>query len=447
MGNIHAKVYRTLRYFWPGGFETQRHLGELKKMQWLSRDEIDHWQFDRIRHMVKYAYENVPFYRERYQREDIHPEDIKSLKDFQALPFLTKQDVNNNQERMVAPQMRKKAFINMTGGSTGESMRFYIDNSFWWWNAALEFRCREWYGVKEGDKLAWFWGDRRDMYDWNWRRRLKAFFTQQRYLNAFSLTEDKMKSFAEMLVRWRPTMMRAYGSVLVLFAQYIKTQGILDIRPKLIETTAEKITDSQRELFEEVFQCPVADCYTGREFGTIAYECKNGRLHVCETRYPEIIVKGKAAQPGEMGEVALTSLTQLTMPFIRYKNEDMAIIDPEPCPCGRGMPVFKEIVGRIMDFLVSADGQYISSAFLMSVFNTRPEVVRFQAYQPEKQQIDIRVVCNLPVSTVWLDEVKAEIQSRFGKATQVSIHIVDHIELTRAGKHRFIISDVKPDFL
>jgi len=447
MSNMHGWVYRNLRRLWPGGIETQKHLRELKKMQWLSHEEMEKWQLERIQHIVKYAYENIPFYRERYGREDIHPEDIRSFKDFQALPFLTKQDVNSNRESMVAPQMRKKAFINMTGGSTGESMRFYIDNSFWWWNQALEYRCRGWYGVKEGDKLAWCWGDSRDMYDWNWKRRLKAFITQQKYLNAYSLTEEKMRAFAEMLVEWRPIMVRAYVSALELFARYLKDRGIFDIRPKLIETTAEIITVYQRELFEEVFGCPVADCYTGREFGTIAYECEQGRLHVCETRFPEIIVKGRAARPGELGEVALTSLSQYTMPFIRYKNDDMAILDPEPCPCGRGTPVYKEIVGRIFDFLVSTEGKYIHSAYLMLVFNTKPEVVRFQAYQPDKRHLDIQVVCKEKVTEAWKDEVIAEIQSNFGKDIRVAIDIVDHIELTRAGKHRFVISDVKPDFL
>jgi phenylacetate-CoA ligase len=191
----------------------------------------------------------------------------------------------------------------------------------------------------------------------------------------------------------------------------------------------------------------VADCYAGREFGTIAYECEKGRVHVCETRFPEIIVKGNAANPGEMGEVALTSLSQYTMPFIRYKNDDMAIMDPEPCPCGRGLPVFKEIVGRIMDFLVSTEGKYIHSGYLMLVFNTRPEVVRFQAYQRNKRHLDIQLVCKETVTAAWIDEVKAEIQSCFGKDILVTINIVDHIELTRAGKHRFVISDVKPDFL
>lgn len=446
-GKVHAGLYRGFRYFYPGGLETQRHLRELKKTQWLSPAELEQWQLKRIQHMVTYAYDNVPFYRERYGREDIHPGDIKSLKDFRALPFLTRQDINNNLEKLVAPRRRNNAFIETTSGSVGEPTRFYIDDSFWWWNAALEFRCREWYGIKEGDRLAWIWGDKRDMLDWDWKSRLKASIMQQRFLNAYSLTKEKMRAFAEMLVKWQPTIIRAYTSALELFARFIEFEGIRGIRPRIIETSAEKNADAQRELFESVFGCDVVDCYAAREFGTIAYQCEKGGRHICETRYPEIIVKDKPAQPGELGGVVITSMTQFTMPFIRYKNGDMAIFDPEPCQCGRGMPVFEEIVGRIRDFLVTANGQFINGGYFIRYFRQKPEVLRFQVYQPNKAHIEIRLITNIPVAAEWLENTKSEIQERFGEGTEIVIKLVDEIELGPSGKHHVVISDIKPDFL
>jgi phenylacetate-CoA ligase len=446
-GRLHATLYRGLRYLYPGGLETQRHLRELKKTQWLSRDNLERWQLKRIQNMVKYAYENVPFYREKYHRENIRPEDIKSFEDFKALPFLTREDINNNLEKMVAPQLRKKAFIETTSGSVGEPTRFYIDDSFWWWNAAFEFRCREWYGIKEGDRLAWIWGDKRDMLDWDWKSRLKASVMQQRFLNAYSLTEEKMRAFAEMLVRWQPTIIRAYTSALELFAQFIESEGIHGIRPRIIETSAEKNVDVQRELFEKVFHCDVVDCYAAREFATIAYECEEGGRHVCETRYPEIIVKDKPAQPGGLGGVVITSLTQFAMPFIRYKNGDMAIFNKEFCPCGREMPVFQEIVGRIRDFLVTANGQFINGGYFVRYFRQKPEVLRFQAHQYNRHYIEIKLITNTPVTQVWIDNIKAEIQARFGEGTDIIIQLVDKIELGPSGKHHVVISDIKPDFL
>ena len=445
---MYSAIYRTMRLFWPGGLETRRHLRELERTQWLSEDELRALQLAKIQQLVKHAYEHVPFYRERYQRAGIHPEDIRSLEDFQALPFLTREDVKNNLEALVAQNFpRHKLYKSETGGSTGEPIQFLVEGSFWWWNAALEFRGRGWHGVQEGDKIAWVWGADRDMPGWSRTKRLRAHIMRQRFLNAFGMTEAKMQAFTEMLVRWQPVMFRAYASALSLFAQFIKERGITGIRPKLIETTAEKVTDPQRQLLEEVFHCQVADCYSAREMGTIAYQCEMGGMHVCETRYLEIVANDKVVQPGQLGEVVVTSLTQFAMPFIRYKKGDMAIYEPGHCPCGRKLPRLKEVVGRTNEFLVSADGQFVHSLFLAYVFRVKPEVVRYQVHQPDRKHLNVRLVCNQPVNSAWLDNARAEIQARFGQETQVSIQVVDQIELTPVGKHRHVISEVKPDFI
>jgi len=442
---MYSTVYRTMRLTWPGGLETRRHLRELKSMQWLTRQELEAWQFEKLQEVVRYAYQHVPFYRERYRREDIHPEDIKTVKDFQALPFLTRDDVNNHLEALVSNEFQGKLYPNFTGGSTGKPMRFLVDDSYWWWNAALVLRARGWHGVQEGDKVAWLWGAQQDMLSGSWKRRLKARIMRQRYLNAFDLTGQEMRAFAEMLIRWQPAMFRAYASALSLFAQFIQEQGLTGIRPKLIETTSEKVTEPQRKLLSEVFDCPVADCYSSREMGTKAYECEAGGMHVCETRYLEIVAKDAVVAPGESGEVAVTSLHQFGMPFIRYKNGDMAIGEADTCICGRGMPLLREIVGRTVDCLVTTDGQLVHGCFFVVILGIRPEVLRYQVYQPDREHLEVRLVCKQQVDSTWLENLSNEIRAHFGASTRVSLLQVDDIALTPAGKHRVVISDVRPD--
>jgi phenylacetate-CoA ligase len=261
------------------------------------------------------------------------------------------------------------------------------------------------------------------------------------------MTEEKMRVFAEMLVRWQPMMFRAYASALSLFAEYIREKRITGIRPKLIETTAEKVSEQQRQLLEDVFQCPVADWYTARELGTIAFQCPSGGLHISETRYLEVIANGKPAQPNQLGEVAITSTHQLAMPLIRYKLGDMAIFQSEPCPCGRGLPSLQEVVGRVQDFLVTADGRFVHGGYFPHTFRNWPEIFRYQVYQSDMKHLEVRLICKRDVDSLWLENLRKEIQHRFGEDMQIEIKLVDHFELTRAGKHRFIISDVKPDFV
>jgi len=444
---MYSKIYRAVKLFWPGGWTNHKNLQELQRMQWLSSAELEAWKLQKIQHLVQYAYEHVPFYRERYQREDIHPADIKSLKDFQALPFLSKEDIKNNLDKFVSPELRRTVRPNETGGSTGQPIQFYVDSPFWRWNVALRNRARAWYGVHEGDKMALVWGAPRDMPSQSWKRQLRANIMRHRVLNAFYMTEPEMQAFAEMLVDWQPTMIKAYPSALCLFAEFIKQRGITGIRPRLIETTSEKVTQPQRELLEEVFACPVADCYSSREFVTIAYECELGKLHVCETRHLEIVDNGQVVEPGQLGEVIITSLHQLAMPFIRYRIGDMAIYDANACSCGRGLPVLRDVAGRTHDFLVTADGHFVHGEFFAYTFRVKPEVVRYQIYQPDRNHLEVRLVCNQGLNDTWLDDVQTEIQSRFGHSTEVSLQIVNQIELTPSGKHRYIISDVKPGFV
>lgn len=444
---MYSNLYKWTRLFYPGGMLKNQRLQELEKTQWLSPSELETWQFEKIKQLVKYAYEHVPYYHDKYQHLDIHPEDIKSFKDFQALPFLTREDINNNLESLVSPEMRSIALPNSTGGSTGQPMQFFSEKAFSYWDNALELRGRGWYGVQEGDKLAWVWGAARDMRNWSWKTRLSAAILRERYLNAFDMTEEKMQAFAKMLVRWRPTMFRAYASALTLFAQFVKENGITGICPKVIETTAEKVTEPQRQLLEEVFQCPVADWYTARELGTIAFQCPKRGLHVAETRYLEVVANGQVVGPEQLGEVVITSTHQFAMPLIRYKQGDMAIYESKPCSCGRGLPVLREVVGRIQDFLVTADGRFVHGGYFPHTFREWPEISRYQVYQPDRKHLEVRLICKHEVNSIWMDNMQKELHHRFGDSMQISLKIVDHFELTRAGKHRFIISDVKPDFV
>ena len=443
---MYSSVYRLSRRYWRGGADYYRRQSELEDTQWMTPDELAVWQLARLKRMVRHACENVPYYRDLYGRLDIHPDDIRSVSDFQSLPFLTRDDVNEHLEEMVAPGLRDRAVANSTGGSTGQPMRFYSEKAFGWWDNALELRGRGWYGVHDGDRIAFVWGAQRDLLDGDRRARLKARLRRERYLNAFCMNEKSMRSFAEMLVRWRPSMFRAYASALAMFAQYVKEKEIAGIRPRLIETTAEKVSVQQRQLLEEVFRCKVADWYSARELGTIGYECPSGSLHVCETRYLEIVAHGQVVQPGELGEVVITSLHQDAMPFIRYKIGDMAISASDACSCGRGLPVLREVVGRLQDFLVTCQGDFVHGGYFPHTLRRWPEILNYQVYQADEKHLELRLVCKDRDDTGWLDALSRELRECLGDDMSIDFRLVDRIELTPAGKHRPIVSEVRPDF-
>lgn len=441
---MYSAIYRGLKSLLPEEREKLRILDEMECIQWLSKTELESFQLKQVQNLIKYAYENVPFYRARYQREDIQPQDIKTWDDFRELPYLTREDVNNHLEDLVSREFQTGLQQSQTGGSTGEPMRFFVDASFNIWNGARVRLTRGWHGVQNGDKTAWVWGADRDIPSWSRKDRLMANIRRNRYLNAFQMSETKMQAFAELLLRWQPVMIRAYPSVLSLFAQYLITNGLNGIHPRLVETTAEMLTESQRQLFGDVFGCTVVDCYSSREFANIAYPCEIGGLHVCHTRYLELVENGITVEPGQIGEIVITSLHQFSMPFIRYKIGDLGIYEINDCSCGRGLPVMREIVGRVNDLMVTTDGDIVHGFFFSSLFFHRPNVIRFQVYQPNKQHLEIRLLCKEEAGSEWLEDIRDEIRARFGTSMQVSFQVVGDLELSLVGKHHHVISEVSP---
>jgi phenylacetate-CoA ligase len=124
----------------------------------------------------------------------------------------------------------------------------------------------------------------------------------------------------------------------------------------------------------------------------------------------------------------------------------MAILSPHPCPCGRATQVLQEVVGKKHDILLTADGRFVYGGFFTRLFRLRPEVTRFQVYQPNRESLEVRFICNQEVGDTWLEELHNAIQEHFGASMRITLLQVDDIALTPAGKHRFIISDVEPEF-
>ena len=160
---MYSTIYRTMRLFRRGGLAEYRLQKELERSQWLPREDLEAQRLANLQKMVKHAYEDVPYYHNLFVQMNIHPEDIKTFEDFQALPFLTKDVIATHLEELVSKDFRQKMYMRTSGGSTGEPMKFYVDDAFWRWANVLEWRGSSWYGVREGDKVAWIWGARRDL--------------------------------------------------------------------------------------------------------------------------------------------------------------------------------------------------------------------------------------------------------------------------------------------
>ncbi|RJR28694.1 MAG: hypothetical protein C4574_04255 [Candidatus Latescibacterota bacterium] len=421
-------------------------LEELERTQWLPAAEIEDLQWHRLAAFIREIAAYVPFYRDLFKQVSIRPDDIQSPDDFRAIPFLTKEIIRNAGARMTSTDPVRRGFASSTGGSTGEPLFFHGDVSSGPVRRANGMRCYRWAGVDIGDRQAVLWGTHLDAAP---RERfasaVRNYFSNMMYLSTFDMSDASMERYAARLRSFKPHLFTGYPSALALFAGFLRSRRAQDIRPRAVIASGEELYESQRELIEAAFGCRVFDRYGSREFAGVAQECEEHRgLHVMsDLFYVEIVTEsGRPASEGEIGEVVVTDLSNLYMPFVRYRTGDLAVPTGRSCPCGRGLPLLDRIEGRSFDAVVTADGRHIGGFFWTWLSRAVPGVRRFQVEQRERSGIVFRFV----PGPEWRDEyertLERKIKDNCGDGFGVAFERVEEIPLTRSGKSKFIISNI-----
>ena len=175
----------------------------------------------------------------------------------------------------------------------------------------------------------------------------------QVYLSAFHLRPDTAPDYLRALGRHGVRWLTGYAVSTYLLGKYALEKGLRVPPLKAIITTSEKVTPEMRRVMEEAFHCRVYEEYSNVENVFFANACSSGALHVSpDAGVVELVGRdGSPCRPGEVGEVVATGLMGEYQTFIRYRVGDLAQWDPDPCPCGRAMPVLKEVVGRIEEIV------------------------------------------------------------------------------------------------
>jgi len=162
----------------------------------------------------------------------------------------------------------------------------------------------------------------------------------------------------------------------------------------------------------------VADSYAARELATIAYQCEAGGLHVCETRYLEIIAHGQVGSARSNGRGRHNLSAPIRHALIRYKIGDMGAYQRPPALAGAVCRSSAKSSGT-HDFLVTADGQFVHGEFFRLHVSCPTSGARYQVYQPDKEHS--RCVCLQAAGRpALLDRMHQELQARFGQSTHIS---------------------------
>lgn len=412
---------------------------DLELNQWRSPEDLEVLQFMRLKALLIHAYENVPYYRRLFQQVGFAPHQLRNLAELQALPVLTKTDIQRNLKDLVARnfgahQLRQDA----TGGSTGRPLIFYRDHQADLWIDEAARRFRRWVGYLPEDKLGLIWGADRDV--------PSEFPPNQRWLNSFRLAPEKIDAFIQELQAWQPRALRGYASSLYFVAAYIQ-QKFGQLPAPLagaLESSAEKLWDWQRPVIEQAFGAKVFDAYGSREIPALGCECdQHAGLHVySDLRYIEVLKDGKPALPGEAGSLVITDLLNYGMPLIRYEIGDVGEFLAEACPCGRGFPLLKDIKGRVTSTITAPNGAYIHGEYFTHLFYNQPGVAAFQVRQRALDRIEVAIQPAAGFDPALMPELLGRMQAHVGPEVHLTWQTVAEIPPAPSGKYHFTISDV-----
>jgi phenylacetate-CoA ligase len=404
----------------------------------------------RLRYLVKYAYENVPLYRRKYDAAGVKPEDIHGMEDLGKLPLITKQDlVSGYPDDIIARGLKPQDYYLMgTSGSTGAPLRIFKSRDLL---SSLVFSTffmgkLVGYFIKKHlkDNVMFIFVDVPDSLEgvtMNEIRSMSGYFSRRNpHLDATSTPQQHVAG----LNYYQPEIVFTYPSVLRNIACYVEQYHILLHQPKLLVVSGELMDQNTRKVITRVFSGELLNFYMATECGLMATECEHHKgLHLRgNSVILEILKNGKPVPEGTTGEVVVTDLWNQATPIIRYTGlGDSAAFSLESCHCRQKSRLLKMVAGRQTDSIILRDGSLLHPFSLTLALEHIAGIARFQIIQEDYERVKVLLVGADGDLPHLAQQVKDSLDAVFMGGADVSVEFVDEIPGSGNG-NRVVVSRV-----
>ncbi len=333
---------------------------------------------ERLRQVCRHAWERAPFYRAKWEEAGFHPDQIRSLEDFEdRCPVVTKADLRRAQERaapfgdyLCIPE-GEVFHVHGTSGTTGRPTAFAIGRDDWRAIANAHARVMWGFGIRPADTV--FVAAIFSLYMGSWgalagaeRLGAKAF--------PFGAGAPGMTSRA---VQWlslmRPQAFYGTPSYALYVAETARKEGVdpaaFGLRRMFFSGEPGASVPGVRDRIERAFRARVLDCGSMAEMTPWmnvagSAEAPVGMLCWQDLVYTEVCDPRthRRVPYGQRGTPVYTHLERTSQPMIRLVSGDLALWTDQPSPCGRTYPRLPNgIFGRIDDmFTIRGENVYPS---------------------------------------------------------------------------------------
>lgn len=425
----------------------------------LSREEIKKLQDKRLKKLVNYAKNNSPYFKELYAnlKDEFKLEDLPTINKVEMMQhfdsFITDNSINMQKIKEftsdisnVGRLINGKYLIFKTSGSTGNPITVLYDKKnidvasavalFRTFARKEDFKTF----MKNGKRTAGVFADYGFYLACGMSRYLQLKMPWKKNKITIDVNANEVEIINK-LNEFNPSMLSGYPSNLALLSSFEE----LKIKPGVVITGGELLTDEIRKKLSNKFNCYVQTHYSCTEAGEIACECDEKHLHINEDW---VIVEPVDMNNNPVGynvlsnKVLITNLANYIQPFIRYELTDRVIVHNEKCKCGKNT-CWLEIEGRTDDILEFENGILIAPMSFYKILEEIKGIVRFQLIQRSYRKLELRLVAD--EKEAMFDKAKKQLQEFLnGKnIINVEIFLSDEIPQTNkiSGKYNHVYKD------
>jgi len=435
---------------WIRGRETYALMAYLDRTQRAPYDELFAAQAGALRRLVRHAYRHTDHYRTRMHAAGLTPDDIRTPEDLARFPLLEKLDARASDRDRTSAVPPFPRVVKMTSGTTGAPMIVRYNQESRIWRDAVRWRGYGWAGYRPGMKAFHYWGaSATPPTGWrHYKQELDHRLRRDHYVDCTPRGDADLERVVAELRRERPDVIVAYTQGAAALARYINRTGARSWGTIPVICGAERLWPHDRTAMEQAFGPAVFESYGSREFMLIGHECEvHDGLHVAmENLIVEIVVREhggvRAARPGEIGELVVTDLHNLSHPVIRYVIGDCATARaPGVCACGRTLARIGAVEGRVTDTLRDGGGNAVNGLVVSILFASIAEHARqFQVFQKKNGDLTLKVV---PMRAGGMprdvEQLTYQWIGRYLPGVKTTIEYLDDIPAGAAGKRHVVV--------
>lgn len=424
---LSGKIYHIRPTYW---------YNKIVQLNKLSSNEIVKWQNVNLQRFVLHAYNNTQYYKTLFDKNNLKPEDIKTKEDLYKIPITTKNDIRRNFSEFIPKNITNFHYRKAkTGGTTGEPMRYLMDEDTWGYTTAAKMYY--WKKNKSyflGTHFLAFGSSSLFPEKISFARKLYDILRGEFPYNGININDKTSQSCIELIQKKNIRFIYGYASTLFLFAKYVKEHSINMHFIKGVFTTSEMLTDSYRQLIQEVFDCRVMDCYGARDAGMSAYETDYHQYHVGYNCITQFINQAES----KTGPIVSTNFLNYSFPLIRYDFGDE--VEMEYDSSKYNGQIITKVIGRSSEVLVLGNGNKLTGPGLSICF-LNFDVKAFEVKQISPLEIELSLEVNNELYNKEQElEIRKTIQRYIGDDCTLDVKYVTNFIPNKNGKRSYFIT-------